>query len=147
MADSFRSARLIYRAVESPDDDILFQKIQADPLTFQNSNAKLKRPQSRKDAAEYQRVVAEDVLLGVVICIPPSDPQSKPTPIGTVFLKTVAFFHHRFTELGIDILSEYQGKGYGTEAIEWIVDWAFDVAGMHRINIRAGEEAIREDRL
>lgn len=141
MTDTFSSARLIYRAVEIPGDDILFQKIQTNPLSFENSNARLKRPQSSKDAAEYQRTVAEDTLLGVVICIPSrsSDPQSNPTAIGTVFLKTVKFWHHKHTELGIDILSEYQGKGYGTEAIEWAIEWAFNVAGMHRVGVRAFE--------
>lgn len=141
MDDPFRSARLVYRAVEESDDASLFQRIQTDPISYQNSNARLKRPQSTKDAAEYQRVVREDTLLGVVICLPCSstEPQAKPTPIGVVFLKPVPFIQHRFTELGIDILAEHQGKGYGTEAIEWTLEWAFNVAGMHRVSVRAFE--------
>ena len=46
---------------------------------------------------------------------------------------------HRHTELGIDILEAYQGKGYGTEAIQWALDWAFDVADLHRVGIRSFE--------
>lgn len=44
--------------------------------------------------------------------------------------------HHRFTEIGIDIAKPYQGKGYGSEAIEWILEWAFMAAGLHRVAIR-----------
>lgn len=141
MSDPFSSARLVYRAIETPDDNILFQKIHTDPQSFQNSNIRLIRPQSSKDAAEYQRVVAEDMLLGVVICLPSrsSDPQSNPIAIGEVHLTPVRFPQHRHTELGIDILSEHQGKGYGTEAIEWALEWAFNVGGMHRVGIRAFE--------
>lgn len=135
----FHSERLTFRAVEFPDDNELFQSIQSDAFGFQNSNARLKRPQSRKDAAEYQKEVAENTLLGVVICIPGTPTQKAVTAIGTVFLKPANFLQHRFTELGIDILAEHQGKGYGTEAISWALDWAFDVAGLHRVSVRAFE--------
>ena len=45
--------------------------------------------------------------------------------------------HHRSTELGIDILPAYQGRGYGSEAIEWALDYAFRRAGLHRVRVRA----------
>ena len=140
----FSSARLVYRAVESPDDDAFFLSIQTEPTDFQNSNARLKRPQSRKDAKDYQKYVAEEALLGVVICLPhtePGPPQLPPTPIGTVHLKPLpsSLSQHRFTELGIDIVKGYQGQGYGSEATNWAVDWAFNVAGMHRVGLRSFE--------
>ena len=143
MSDPFQSAQLLYRAVESPDDDALFQKIQTEPLSFENSNARLKRPQSRKDAAHYQKFVSEEALLGVIICLKSSnkDSTATPVPVGVVHLKGSPTHgaQHRHTELGIDILEEHQGKGYGSEAIEWAVDWAFDVAGLHRVGIRSFE--------
>lgn len=121
----FRSANLIYRAVESPDDDALFLAIQTEPVDFINSNARLIRPQSRKDAANYQKEVAEEALLGVVICLPASTSDTKPTAIGTIHLKPIMTggAPHRFSEIGIDIVKGYQGKGYGSEAIEWCLDW------------------------
>jgi RimJ/RimL family protein N-acetyltransferase len=139
----FRTTRLLFRAVESPDDDAFFQSIQTDVISYQNSNARLIRPQSRKDAATYQKYVAEEALIGVVMCLPPppSEPEAKPTPIGTIHLKPMspAILQHRFTELGIDIVKDYQGQGYGTESIKWILAWAFNVAGMHRVGLRAFE--------
>jgi RimJ/RimL family protein N-acetyltransferase len=47
--------------------------------------------------------------------------------------------HHRATELGIDILPAYQGRGYGAETINWALDYAFRRAGLHRVRIRAME--------
>lgn len=43
--------------------------------------------------------------------------------------------HHRGSELGIDIKREYQGQGYGTEAIRWALDWAFYSVGLHRVEL------------
>ena len=39
----------------------------------------------------------------------------------------------------MDIQSEYQGKGYGTEAIQWALNWAFQMAGLHRVNVACFE--------
>ncbi|PMD41105.1 acyl-CoA N-acyltransferase, partial [Hyaloscypha variabilis F] len=33
------------------------------------------------------------------------------------------------------VYSPHQGKGYGTEAINWALDWAFRVAGMHCVRL------------
>lgn len=41
--------------------------------------------------------------------------------------------HHRCSEFGIDIKTEYQAQGYGGEAIDWMLDWAFKNAGLHRV--------------
>ena len=50
-----------------------------------------------------------------------------------------AFMQHRFTELGVELLKGYQGQGFGSEAIKWCLDWAFNVAGVHRVGLRAFE--------
>ena len=47
--------------------------------------------------------------------------------------------HHRSTSIGLNLLPAYQGKGYGSEAIRWALEWAFEEAGMHRVAIQAFE--------
>lgn len=37
--------------------------------------------------------------------------------------------------MGIRIIPEGQGKGYGSEAIKWVLEWGFLVAGLHRVSI------------
>ena len=137
----FRSANLLYCAPEFPDHDALFRAILTDPVGFANANAPLHHPQARRDAAAYQKSVVEEKLLGVVICLPPTLPDQALIPIGTVHLSKLSpsMAHHRFSEIGIEIVDGYQGKGYGSEAIRWCLDWAFDVAGLHRVLIRAFE--------
>ena len=143
----FCSARLLYRAVEPATDEDFFLKIQQDPIAFQNSNARVSSPQARSDAKRMMTHVSEKALLGVVICLPPSSQESQPiqdsrsTPIGVIHLEASPphLSHHRHTEIGIDIVAEYQGQGYGSEAINWVLEWAFNMAGMHRVAIRAFE--------
>ena len=71
-----------------------------------------------------------------------SPPVSSLTPIGQIHLSGTSkqqHAPHRTTEIGIDILPHYQGKGYGSEAIEWASRFAFESAGLHRVVIRAFE--------
>lgn len=62
---------------------------------------------------------------------------SSPTRVGVIFLCDP--YHkqpqHRQAELGIDIIAPYQGRGYGAEAIRWILDWGFNMAALHRIRL------------
>nr|POF04273.1 putative n-acetyltransferase ynad [Quercus suber] len=145
MYEPFASARLLYRAVEATDTK-LFEAIQTDASGYQNSNARAAVPQSRKDAAEYLRMVAEDTLLGVVICLPSANPIASAdpidaTPIGVIHLSAASpsLQHCRHSDLSIDILPAFQGKGYGSEAIAWVLRWAFLTRGLHRVQVRAFE--------
>ncbi|USP78983.1 hypothetical protein yc1106_06257 [Curvularia clavata] len=44
---------------------------------------------------------------------------------------------HRTMDFAIDILPEYQGRGYGSEAINWALDLGFRRAGLHSIRLKA----------
>lgn len=144
----FRSEHLIMRAVESPDDDDFFVKIHQTPIDFANSNARVQKPQSKADAARYQKYVAETSFLGVIICLAPradavdaAEKEKAGAAVGTIHLSeiNVHMRAHNHSEIGIDILPEYQGKGYGTEAINWVLEWGFQAGNLHRIVIRAFE--------
>ena len=37
--------------------------------------------------------------------------------------------------MSIHICREEQGKGYGSEAVKWGLEWGFLAAGMHRVTI------------
>lgn len=59
-----------------------------------------------------------------------------PTAIGWLTLDSHTLTrHHRSCTLGIMLASAYQGQGYGTEAINWALDWAFRVAAMHAVRL------------
>lgn len=135
------SSRLRYRAAESPEDDTFFVSITNDIHGFMNSNITNATIPSSKDAKKYQDHVMHKCLLGVVICLPSATTSNETTskPIGAIHLSRLSEnqTHHRSTEIGIEILPEYQGRGYGSEAIKWILNWAFERLGLHRVQIRA----------
>jgi RimJ/RimL family protein N-acetyltransferase len=76
----------------------------------------------------------QDCFFSVVICIPGAGPQVSPIPIGLVSLKG-ASPPHRHASMSIRICRGEQGKGYGTEAMKWALEWGFMVGGLHRVSI------------
>jgi RimJ/RimL family protein N-acetyltransferase len=131
----FSSSRLIYRALENtPEEkDFFYDIINNDPTTFAQSMNRLIRPLSSEDVDKIFGGAA-DALLSVRVCLPASEDGEKPTTIGWLSLDAHPVSrHHRSCGLGITLATPYQGKGYGTEAITWALDWAFRVAGMHAV--------------
>ena len=61
------------------------------------------------------------------------------TAIGILHLRGLGRHeqHHRTTDVCIDILPRYQGRGYGEEAIRWLLDYAFRRVGLHSVRMRA----------
>lgn len=159
----FSSTRLVYRAVRQPEDLAVFKAINDDQIGYQNSNASNIKLASDADAEKFMKATAEESLLGAVIWLPhpTSGNETKEeieqqvqrkrddgdiaetwgVAIGELHLSMLPprLAHHRHTELGIDILPAFQGRGYGAEAINWALDYAFRKVGLHRVRIRAFE--------
>lgn len=155
----FDTTRLAFRAVRQPEDLPLFLAIGDDQSGFMNSNSTNISLPSSSDATKFMKSVAEDSLLGATIWLKPMSSSGQEseipqdgancehlksewgTAIGEIHLSKLpaGAAHHRWTEIGIDILPSFQGNGYGKEAIEWALDYAFRRAGLHRVRIRAFE--------
>jgi RimJ/RimL family protein N-acetyltransferase len=159
----FQSRRLVYRAINPSDDDII-QAIGSDAQIMANSSNTLLKPPNKKMIEMMREYSGEKALIGVIICLSPEEsdtyesteevngdaanPQSTSSvsaagaprelvPIGRIHLTAISALapQHRNADIGIDILAPYQGKGYGSEAIQWILHWGFQIAGLHRIGI------------
>jgi RimJ/RimL family protein N-acetyltransferase len=170
-ADTWSSERLHYRAIR-PEDISVFHAINADHSGFANSNFNNIKLPTTSDAESFMKGLLDDCLLGAIIWLPhPEETRSMSdedreqefarrrksgevideqygAAIGELHMHALPLHkqHHRNTEIGIDILPPYQGKGYGSEAILWVVDYAFRRAGLHRVKVRAfsyNEGAIR----
>lgn len=160
MENAFRSRRLVFRALESPEDDAYFMESQQDYAGLANSTRGLLLPSSKKSVEEYKNYLQEKCLLAVVVCLPApavheaanngaqvkhakEDGKSKSEvllqarsiPIGIIALSKPPehMAHHRWADIGLTFLPAYQGMGYGSESIEWILQWGFQIAGLHRI--------------
>lgn len=144
----FQSRRLTYRAVEGPEDDDFIYSIKLDTEAATRASPRLHRPPSKEAATGLREYLQKECLLGVLVCLTPTAPDLRPVPIGQMHLTaaTPRLEHHRHSEIGIEIVKAYQGQGYGSEAIWWVLNWGFQVAGLHRIEIRAlswNEGAVR----
>ncbi|KAH9838845.1 putative gnat family protein [Teratosphaeria destructans] len=147
MADVWQSERLIYRAVEESDEAFVTSLAQ-DPEAFLNSFLELPTPRRNKYGQSYREYL-EKCYLSAIICLRPgasstsssSAETTKPIPVGLVSLKGIAphMAHHRCTDMGIDISRQYQGRGYGSEAIRWTLRWAFEYGNLHRVELSAFE--------
>ena len=67
-------------------------------------------------------------------------------PIGSVYVRDIAREHNK-AEYGIFIgETDCLGKGYGTEAAELMIDYAFEYLGLHKLMLRVyadNERAIK----
>jgi RimJ/RimL family protein N-acetyltransferase len=158
----FSSARLTYRAIRS-SDTALFTAIGADTVGYINSSTTNIHLANEADTNEFMKECQEKMLLGAAIWLRHPDDMTREqklslvekaktegkehmveewgTAIGEIHLSRLRpdNVHHRFTEIGLDILPEHQNRGYGKEAITWALDYAFRLAGLHRVRIRAFE--------
>ncbi|OTA66088.1 acyl-CoA N-acyltransferase [Hypoxylon sp. EC38] len=131
----FRSERLVYRAVnDTPEDEKFVHSIQKDAGAQSGASYGLLRPESVKASNEFKQHIAEKCLLGAIICLPASDPENDDTDeagesIGIICLKSNPphLAHHRWTDISIDIARNQRGRGYGDEAIQWSLWYAFQM--------------------
>jgi RimJ/RimL family protein N-acetyltransferase len=165
MENVSKSSRLVYRAIEDNEADRKFfhDQICMDQVSFALSDLRLQRPQSKKDSEGLLSKLAS-AMIAVMICLPPEksdatdrdatatttkdgsltsmeikSESSEPTPIGFTFLvgyPSPAFHQHRSASLGIALARPYHAKGYGPEALNWILDWAFIHGNLHTVNLR-----------
>lgn len=147
---AFRSPRLFYRALENDDEDGAFFDlvIQKDPVAMALSDDNLFRPQRREMSTDHFLALL-DCPLAVMICLPQRDADegSDPTkpkliPVGILTLQAsdckqsrFYYHHHRNMDLSINIAGPHQDRGYGSEAVNWALDWAFRHAGMHTVSL------------
>ena len=130
----------MYRAIENnqADHDFLCDEIANDPVLRALWTPKSFRPQSRASTEEFFHTLRRRPL-SVYICLPDinSDSTEVPKPIGFISLRTEGAEHaqHRSAMLGLSIIGAHQGNGYGPEAINWVLDWAFKFGSLHRVSL------------
>jgi RimJ/RimL family protein N-acetyltransferase len=147
MANTFRSERLVYRAIEDNDEDIKFlSSLNQDSEGRIHFSKALFKPVN-KEHARNEAETMRKAFFGAIVCIPISSEDKDQNaadaaseilkPIGRLELWKIGenLRQHRNTKIAIFISSEYRRKGYGSEAIKWLLNWAFQMAGLHRVGI------------
>jgi RimJ/RimL family protein N-acetyltransferase len=133
--------RLIYRSIDASTPSItFFYDLFSNPQTLACIEPSLLKPLTRQECRQWIELV-RDSFLAVFLCVPVAN-ISEPTelatkPVGFVLLGTATDgeAQHRRSVLRIAVEPEEQGKGYGREAVRWALDWAFNTAGLHRVEV------------
>ncbi|KAK3331804.1 acyl-CoA N-acyltransferase [Cercophora scortea] len=162
LSTAFRSKRLLFRAVDSgnPADLALITSALFDPISQGLTDLVRLQPIPQSTGMKMMAHAAESALLAVFICLAPDDSElesdspgarfkeaeAKATPIGSLALtqhplpKTE---HLRYARLALGISEPFQGKGFGKEAVNWALDWAFDYAGLNRVELGVASFNVR----
>ncbi|KAI1817723.1 putative GNAT family acetyltransferase [Poronia punctata] len=152
-------------ATATQDENFVYS-IQSDAEAQTGSSYGLLRPETYQSSKEFLEYISSKCLLGVIICLPnpasqtetthantekddekhaqsrkeeEEEEEGEETAIGILCLKATppSQAPHRWTDISIDIHRDYRGRGYGAEAIRWGLWWAFQMAGLHRVQIQA----------
>ncbi|ATY58889.1 Acyl-N-acyltransferase [Cordyceps militaris] len=135
-----RSERLIYTAFdEAAHDDFLFS-MHNDPVSWTRACAQIQRPMTRAFHDAILRGHGQQLLFVIINHVLPTRNERDPEvlePVGKLILDAAdpTLAQHDNTELSIGIYRDFQGWGYGAEALHWVLDWAFDYANMHRVGL------------
>lgn len=156
MDQAFKSECLVYRSMEDTDADKAFlHQLNSDPINLGLASLSLFRLKTAAESAADMAATLKSCLLAVFICLPPAatsessapdvsksiktevKTETKPKPIGMLVLSKPRenMEQSRSTMLGINVIKCHQNKGYGSEALNWALDWAFKYANMHRVNL------------
>ncbi|KAF3006183.1 hypothetical protein E8E14_009281 [Neopestalotiopsis sp. 37M] len=151
---AFKTKRLVFRAIEETEahKNWVFENLWNDPVNFGLATPSLFVPATRKGFNKDLESILANTYMAVFICLQKQQQQQKQeaggeledkpssdeeeTKIGMLVMTKFANpMSRRRTAIGIQIIEEYQNKGYGREAINWAVDWAFTFGDMHRVDI------------
>ncbi|KHO02137.1 Acyl-CoA N-acyltransferase [Metarhizium album ARSEF 1941] len=160
VVNAWRTSRLEFIKIDRNDQGVrdFLPQTEQDPVVLSLSSARALAPMGQSDLDDSLDALSK-ALLGVAICLRPTEQEDekesteegdkdrdkdkdkkkekKPTIIGTMCLGWGGInsrnAHHRSAHMGIVLGKPYQNKGYGREAINWMVDWAFKHAGLHTV--------------
>ncbi|KAI0798759.1 acyl-CoA N-acyltransferase [Xylaria sp. FL0064] len=132
----YESTRLRYVPVGDVKYEDFFLRLVREPGIL-NSDTSLPVGFSAARAETLSKALVSRKLLAMYICLPAPGGLGSPIPIGVVALSKPeeGQVQHGNASISIQIAAKHQRKGYGREAIAWVLDWAFDFARLHRVEI------------
>ncbi|WP_254762841.1 GNAT family N-acetyltransferase [Natrinema marinum] len=121
--------RVTLRPIEEEDIEFLQEQVN-DPQIWRAIGRS--RPMNREQEREFfeNDVCGDDTVVLMIV--------ADSTPVGTVGLHSFDWEAGR-SELGYWIAPDHQRRGYGTDAVERILEYGFDQLGLHRIEARVFE--------
>ncbi|QCS43930.1 GNAT family N-acetyltransferase [Natrinema versiforme] len=121
--------RVTLRPIE--EDDLEFLQTQINDSRIWRAIGRSRPVNGEQEREFFENVVCGDDTVNFLIA-------ADSTPIGTIGLHSIEW-ETRKAEIGYWLAPDHHGRGYGTEATERVVRYAFDQLGLHRIAARVFE--------
>jgi RimJ/RimL family protein N-acetyltransferase len=134
--------RLVLRAYR-PDDFHSLHELYSDETVVQwlyEGPATPDVTRDRLDRCLARRELTEDSGLSAAVTLPDG------TYVGGLVL-WYSSFEHRGAEVGYTVSPHHQGQGYACESTRALLDWAFTVAGVHRVVARLEQRNVASARV
>lgn len=145
----FSSDRLIYEPFDNNDPEtntFMYNSLLRDNNVAGMTFGHTIRPLTKTNLTGFYDCVKKDVIAAIVCLKPdnwaeisrlPTDKTFRGTPIGYIALHPISrhCMQNRSGDLSISLASAYHGKGYGTEALNWLADWAFNYGNLHSLRL------------
>lgn len=153
MSRSFlTSDRLLYEPFDVTTDEgkaLWYKLMEGDMEVRPKVSSFMVAPTARAASDENLKNLKSAVFFAAVCLKPenwaevsaePNDGSMRGTPIGLLSLQASRGnrAHLRSSHIGAVILASHQGKGYGTEAVKFLVDWAFLFGNLHSVRLETG---------
>lgn len=162
MSRSFlTSDRLLYEPldVQSEQCKKLFYKIMDGDQEARAQLTSCVLSPTPRSASEEDFQSMKSNLFNAVVCLKPSnwaeirnapsDGSLRGVPIGIICLTGMPAnnAHRQSAQMAISMLAEHQGKGYGTEAVRFLLDWAFLFANLNCVRLRTLDNNVASQRV
>ncbi|KAI0099218.1 acyl-CoA N-acyltransferase [Nemania sp. FL0031] len=132
--DVYRSKQLRYLPIGDVKHEQFFAELMQETGTL-NFDTSLPTGFTMAQVDAATKVMATRKLMAMYICR--SSGHGDLQPVGAVSLSKPEDRHtqHGNASLSLVIRQQDRRRGYGKEAIAWALDWAFDFARLHRVEI------------
>ncbi|GAA5826646.1 hypothetical protein JCM11251_002833 [Rhodosporidiobolus azoricus] len=129
---SFSTAHLRFRATEKADAPF-FHSMYTDAATAFAAMGNACSPYGADKAEAFVKSV-EQSLLNVIAFLPAETPDTKEVTVGWACLsQRFPGSPHRNANFGLSLHPDHQGKGYGKEIMEWLIEATFMRYNLHRL--------------
>jgi RimJ/RimL family protein N-acetyltransferase len=124
-----RSDRVLLRAREPADVELLHRGLQQDVVTRSRSDSRPWRPLPL-DASPFTAPAADDerVAAFTIVSLESGD------VIGAALLWAIDT-HNRLAHLGLSLLPDYRGQGLSGEVVQLLCSYGFLTRGLHRLQL------------
>ncbi|GAA5981096.1 hypothetical protein JCM5350_007151 [Sporobolomyces pararoseus] len=139
-APSFSTSRLVFRSVEPADyaapDGFLHKLLNSEQVQHGLTANSVLPMSKRKIDRWFERFDRDAIGFQGVFCLRNEDAEVQSSrelePVGWCSLDEISSLHRK-TTFGLVIAGKYQGKGYSKEAMEWLLERAFNGFGLNKV--------------